>query len=144
MEAAPAAAAQSSAEGAAASATAPGSSPTDSMGSLPPAILGARAAADGKMRVTIDEFLEGITSALPEELRDEVLSDDALYYCEADQDVDQVARNMSELKVRRLPVVGDNKRLVGVVSIGDMAQHLNKETVGEILKGVTSERPRGH
>lgn len=75
---------------------------------------------------------------------EEVLSDDALYYCEADQDVDQVARNMSELKVRRLPVVGDNKRLVGVVSIGDMAQHLNKETVGEILKGVTSERPRGH
>jgi len=29
--------------------------------------------------------------------------------------------------------------LVGVVSIGDMAQHLNKDTVGEILKGVTSE-----
>lgn len=63
----------------------------------------------------------------------------SVLYCEADQDVDQVARNMSEQKVRRLPVVDSNKRLVGVVSIGDMAQHLNKDTVGEILKGVTSE-----
>jgi CBS domain-containing protein len=62
-----------------------------------------------------------------------------LLYCKADQDVDQVAQNMSEKQVRRMPVVNEDKRLVGVVSIGDMAQALNKEEVGRILEGVTSE-----
>lgn len=65
-----------------------------------------------------------------------------LLYCKADQDVDQVAQNMSEKKVRRMPVVDEDKRLVGVVSIGDMAQALNKDEVGRILEGVTSEGRR--
>ncbi|MEP1213960.1 MAG: hypothetical protein ABJM11_07535 [Marinobacter sp.] len=38
-----------------------------------------------------------------------------------------------------MPVVNEDKRLVGVASIGDMAQALNKDTVGRILNGVTSE-----
>lgn len=71
----------------------------------------------------------------------EVLTGKVLY-CTADQDVDEVARNMSEQKVRRMPVVNEDKRLVGVVSIGDMAQSLNKEEVGRILEGVTSEGRR--
>lgn len=71
----------------------------------------------------------------------DILTNDVLY-CRADQDVDQVALNMSEKKVRRMPVVDENKRLVGVVSIGDMAQHLDKDQVGNILKGVTSEGSR--
>jgi len=69
---------------------------------------------------------------------DDILTGDLLY-CRADQDVTEVARNMSDKKVRRMPVVDENKRLVGVVSIGDMAQHLDKNEVGNILKGVTSE-----
>ena len=72
---------------------------------------------------------------------EEILTAQVLY-CEADQDVDQVARNMSEQQVRRLPVVDENKRLVGVVSIGDLAQHIAKDTVGEILRGVTAEGQR--
>lgn len=62
-----------------------------------------------------------------------------ILYCEADQDVNDVARNMSEQKVRRMPVVDQNKQLVGVVSIGDMAQHLEKDKVGDLLCWVTSE-----
>ena len=65
-----------------------------------------------------------------------------LLYCKADQDVNQVAQNMSEQKVRRMPVVNEDKRLVGVVSIGDMAQALDKDEVGRILEGVTSEGQR--
>lgn len=68
----------------------------------------------------------------------EVLTDEVLY-CRADQDVHQVAENMREQKVRRMPVVDKNKRLVGVVSIGDMAQALDTEEVGRILEAVTSE-----
>lgn len=64
---------------------------------------------------------------------------DKVLYCQDSQDVEEVARNMSEQQVRRLPVVDDNKRLVGVVSIGDMAQHLSADVAGKILKGVTAE-----
>ena len=42
-------------------------------------------------------------------------------YVYADETVDDVARNMSALRVRRLPVLNRDKRLVGVVSLGDLA-----------------------
>lgn len=42
-------------------------------------------------------------------------------YCFADQELDEVAANMADIKVRRLPVVDRNKRLVGIVSLGDMS-----------------------
>ena len=38
-----------------------------------------------------------------------------------DESVEDVARNMSELQVRRLPVLNRDKRLVGIVSLGDLA-----------------------
>jgi CBS domain-containing protein len=42
-------------------------------------------------------------------------------YCYEDEDVEHVARNMNELLVRWLPVMNRNRRLVGIVSIGDIA-----------------------
>lgn len=42
-------------------------------------------------------------------------------YCSEDEDLDDVARNMADQKIRRLPVVNRDKRLVGVLSLGDMA-----------------------
>ena len=50
----------------------------------------------------------------------EVMSQDVRYVYE-DESVEDVARNMSELQVRRLPVVNRDKRLVGIVSLGDLA-----------------------
>lgn len=41
-------------------------------------------------------------------------------YCYEDEETDHVARNMDELRVRRLPVMDRNKRLVGIVSIEDI------------------------
>jgi CBS-domain-containing membrane protein len=48
-------------------------------------------------------------------------------------DADDVARNMGENKVRRLPVLDANKRLVGIVSLGDLASHSNHLLCGEML-----------
>lgn len=42
-------------------------------------------------------------------------------YCFEDDDVGEVARNMGQVQVRRLPVVNRDKRLTGVVSLGDAA-----------------------
>jgi len=44
-------------------------------------------------------------------------------YCFDDQEVAEVARNMGEVQTRRLPVVNREKRLVGIVSVGDLARH---------------------
>lgn len=43
-----------------------------------------------------------------------------VHYCFEDEDIEAVADHMSELKVRRLPVLNRNKRLVGIVSLSDI------------------------
>ena len=42
-------------------------------------------------------------------------------YCFEDDDTDEVERNMADIQVRRLPVLNRDKRLVGIVSLGDLA-----------------------
>ena len=51
----------------------------------------------------------------------DVMSSD-IKYCYEDEDLEHVARNMADIKVRRLPVVSRDKRLVGIVSLGDLAR----------------------
>ena len=51
----------------------------------------------------------------------EVMSQDVLY-CYDDAELDDVALQMSDLQVRRLPVVNRDKRLVGMISIGDISK----------------------
>lgn len=51
----------------------------------------------------------------------EVMSED-IYYCFDDEDTEKAATLMAERKVRRLPVLNRDKRLVGVVAIADLAR----------------------
>ena len=44
-------------------------------------------------------------------------------YCFEDEDLDAVVRNMGENKVHRLPVLGRDEQLVGIVSLGEVALH---------------------
>jgi CBS domain-containing protein len=55
-----------------------------------------------------------------------VMSSDVCY-CFDDQDVGEVAGNMADIKVRRLPVVNRDKRLVGILSLGDISQADDQE-----------------
>jgi len=57
-------------------------------------------------------------------------------YCYDDEDLDHVAKNMGDIRVRRLPVVNRDKRLVGIVSLGDLALK-GEESVGKAVKGVS-------
>ena len=50
----------------------------------------------------------------------DVMSRDVKYVYE-DESIEDAARNMSDLQVRRLPVLNRDKRLVGIVSLGDLA-----------------------
>jgi CBS domain-containing protein len=58
-----------------------------------------------------------------------------IYYCFEDQDVAEAARMMKEKQVRRLPVLSREKRMVGIVSLGDLAV----ETHDDLLAGNTLE-----
>jgi CBS domain-containing protein len=62
-------------------------------------------------------------------------------YCFEDEDLGHVARNMGEQQVRRLPVVNREKRLVGILSLGDIAMGEAPQPAGEALAGVS--RPGG-
>ena len=64
-------------------------------------------------------------------------------YCFEDDDIDDVARNMGDIQVRRLPVVDQNKRLTGIVTLGDIAQTPQTQASADALTGI-SERPSEH
>jgi CBS domain-containing protein len=57
-------------------------------------------------------------------------------YCFEDQHVEQVARNMSDLRLRRLPVLNREKRLVGILSLGDLATS-ELRSASEAVSGVS-------
>jgi CBS domain-containing protein len=46
---------------------------------------------------------------------------DQVKYCFEDEDLNHVAKNMAQIQMRRLPVMNRDKRLVGIVSLGDLA-----------------------
>jgi len=66
----------------------------------------------------------------------EIMSDE-VKYCFADQDIEQVAQNMAQIQVRRLPVLDRDKRLVGIVSLGDIATIAGGMEAGEALSGIS-------
>jgi CBS domain-containing protein len=66
----------------------------------------------------------------------DVMSTD-IKYCFDDEDAQDVLRNMSDLKVRRLPVVNRDKRLVGIISLGDLAMNGEAAQAGAALGGIS-------
>jgi CBS domain-containing protein len=57
-------------------------------------------------------------------------------FCFEDQDITEAAAMMKEKQIRRLPVLDRNKRLVGIVSLGDLAV----QTQDDAMSGETLER----
>lgn len=67
-----------------------------------------------------------------------------IVYVFADQDVEEAARQMQEREIRRLPVLNREKRLVGIVSLGDIAMSSNPAFSGITLREVSQpENPDG-
>jgi CBS domain-containing protein len=59
-------------------------------------------------------------------------------YCFDDQDVSEAAHLMEEKHIRRLPVLNRQKRMVGILSLGDISQHAPGRVSAEVLKAVTT------
>ena len=58
-------------------------------------------------------------------------------YCFEDDDVDEVARSMAQLQVRRLPVLSRQKRLTGIISLGDIARDHEPGQAGSALHHIS-------
>ena len=69
------------------------------------------------------------------EIRD-VMSTD-VKYCYDDEEVEEVLHNMGDLQVRRLPVLNRNKRLVGIISLSDLATNGETVEAGKALSGIS-------
>lgn len=72
----------------------------------------------------------------------DVMSKD-IKYCFDDEEVDAVAHNMADIQMRRLPVVDRNKRLVGILSLGDIARTEEWQASASALHGI-SETSSNH
>ena len=59
-------------------------------------------------------------------------------YCFADQEVEIAAQMMEMRQIRRVPVLTRDKRLVGIVSLGDLSvETQNEKLAGRTLEGVS-------
>lgn len=58
-------------------------------------------------------------------------------YCYEDENVDHVAHNMGDIQLRRLPVVDRDKRLVGILALGDLALKRGGDPVVDALCGIS-------
>jgi CBS domain-containing protein len=70
----------------------------------------------------------------------DVMTED-VKYCFDDQEIEEVTRNMADIQVRRLPVLNRDKRLVGILSLGDIALSRDSKDAGAALRGIS--RPGG-
>lgn len=63
-------------------------------------------------------------------------------YCFEDDEVQSVAENMAQLQVRRLPVLNRDKRLTGIVSLGDIARDHEPRHAGSALRDISQKGGR--
>jgi CBS domain-containing protein len=68
----------------------------------------------------------------------EVMSTD-LAYCLEDQEVEEAVSVMEARQIRRLPVINQDKRLIGIVSLADIAVHVgDRDLSGETLEEISA------
>jgi CBS domain-containing protein len=61
-----------------------------------------------------------------------------IHCCREDDDLAKAVRHMEQLKVRRLPVINKNKRMVGILSLGDVSHSASGDLLSECVKSVSA------
>ena len=70
------------------------------------------------------------------------LAQGTLAYVRADVPLDQALSLMQEHKVKRLPVIDENKRLCGMITEADIATHMPEQRTGEMVGAIASAAPQ--
>src|SRR5271157_1997149 len=58
-------------------------------------------------------------------------------YCRDNEEVDEAVRIMESERIRRLPVIDANKRMVGMISLGDMSHAASKKIAAEVTRAAS-------
>ena len=68
-----------------------------------------------------DIAVRGVANGKGPSAKVKAIMTEQVKYCFEDEDLDQISKNMASIQMRRLPVMNREKRLVGIVSLGDLA-----------------------
>ncbi|MDK1386243.1 Hypoxic response protein 1 [Ensifer psoraleae] len=60
-----------------------------------------------------------------------------IVFCRTSESIEDAIHLMEEKKIRRLPVINEDKRMVGMLSLGDISHCSSREMTGELLKAVS-------
>jgi CBS domain-containing protein len=63
---------------------------------------------------------------------------EGIHCCSEDDDLAKAVQHMEKLKVRRLPVINKNKRMVGILSLGDVSGPAPSILLSEYVKSVSA------
>jgi CBS domain-containing protein len=61
-----------------------------------------------------------------------------IVYARCDEDVEDALHIMEKNQIRRLPVIDENKRLAGMLSIGDVSERAGRTLAGEVICSVSA------
>jgi CBS domain-containing protein len=61
-----------------------------------------------------------------------------IHCCREDDDLAKAVRHMEALKIRRLPVINKGKRMVGMLSLGDISRSAPTDLLSECIKSVSA------
>lgn len=61
-----------------------------------------------------------------------------IIYCRENEELDDAIRIMEQHEVRRLPVINDDKRMIGILSLGDISHSAARQLSGEVLQSVSA------
>jgi CBS domain-containing protein len=61
-----------------------------------------------------------------------------IVYCRDDEDLEDAVRIMEQKQIRRLPVVDEKKRMVGILSLGDISHSASRQLTGEVAAAVSA------
>jgi CBS domain-containing protein len=61
-----------------------------------------------------------------------------IVYCRDAEDLDDALRIMESKKIRRLPVINEKKRMVGMLSFGDISHAVSHELSGELVEACSA------
>src|SRR6266699_2384401 len=61
-----------------------------------------------------------------------------IHCCREDDDLAKAVRHMEGLKVRRLPVINKNRRMIGILSLGDVSRSASGDLLSECIKSVSA------
>ena len=62
-----------------------------------------------------------------------------IVYCQADDDVATAIDTMKSKKIRRLTVLDANKRMVGMLSLGDLSDKAGPTQCADVMRAVSSD-----